>query len=224
MELPAASAPGAITDARGQFRLEHLRAGVLCVTAWLAGYYDERREKVKVGAADLHYKLLPMDRPAVEPAHVNIGARAPEIAVSRWVNREGPPTLAGLRGKTVLLQFSSAFNRAAAASNAALAELHAKLEAAGRDDVQILALYDSSASAEEVAAYARAEKLSFPIGLVEATRDPAPDSAAFPAYGVRRLPTVILIDREGMIRAVDPTQEELMQLTAAREETHHEKQ
>jgi hypothetical protein len=67
--------------------------------------------------------------------------------------------------------------------------------------------------ADEVAAYAAAEGLRFPIGLVEATRNLGADSASFRAYGVRQLPTLFVIDREGIVRAVNPKPEDLTRLT-----------
>jgi hypothetical protein len=142
-----------------------------------------------------------------------VGSRAPEIQVTRWVIGEGIKHLSDLRNKMVVLPFSSAYNRAAQASNAALKKLHAALQARGRDDVVILALYDASAGADEVAAYAAAEGLRFPIGLVEATRNLGADSASFRAYGVRQLPTLFVIDREGIVRAVNPKPEDLTRLT-----------
>src|SRR3989442_15464114 len=110
-----------------------------------------------------------MSPPAAPTTPLAAGARAPEIPVARWVNGPGVSSLAALRGKTVVLQLSSAYNRAAKTSNTALAALDAKLKAAGRHDVAILALYDSSTSAPEVEAYAQSEGLPFPIGLVEPT-------------------------------------------------------
>src|SRR5207237_10902649 len=135
--------------------------------------------------------------------------------VARWVNGAGVPSLNALRGKTVLLQFSSAYNPAAKASNEALKSLDTALKAAGRSDVVILALYDSSASAAEVEEYARSEGLPFPIGLVVPSPNAGPDSAPFQAYGVQSLPAVFLIDPDGIVRAVDPTREELMGVAAA---------
>jgi hypothetical protein len=132
------------------------------------------------------------------------------LQVTQWVGGAGVPSLAALRGKTVLLQFSSAYNSAAKASNAALAALSARLKAASRDDIVILALYDSSSSAAEVESYARAEGLPFPIGLIEPGHGGEMDSPTVQAYGVRHLPTLFLIDRDGIIRAVDPAPQELM--------------
>jgi hypothetical protein len=88
-----------------------------------------------------------------------------------------------------------------------------------------VALYDAFVSIEEAAAYAREEGLSFPIGIVHAgvgggqsARFPAPgrtpgaEGASFLAYGVRQLPTVLVIDPEGVVRAVNPSAEELSRL------------
>lgn len=206
-----------VSDAQGRFRLTHLTPGMVSVTALRPGYEPDSHRSVRVGTANIRLMLPPREEALPAPTALKAGACAPEIQATRWINGTGVPGLSALRGKTVLLQFSSAYNRAAVASNAALKALSARLKAAGRGDVVILALYDSAAPAGEVEAYARSEGLLFPIGLVEETRNQGLDSAAFKAYGVRHLPTVFLIDREGMIRAVDPTREELMALAAARE-------
>ena len=200
----------ATSDEQGRFRLDHLPSGAVNVNAWLSGYYDDHRQSVKVGVTQLRLTMAPMSRPAAPTTPLATGARAPEIQVRQWVNGAGVPSLATLRGKTVLLQFSSAYNSAAKGSNAALAALSGRLKAAGRDDIVILALYDSSASAAEVEAYARAAGLPFAIGLLEPGQGGEMDSPTFQAYGVRHLPTLFLIDREGIIRAVDPAREELM--------------
>jgi Carboxypeptidase regulatory-like domain/AhpC/TSA family len=206
-----------ITDAGGRFRIEKLPAGHLNVYASLPGRGNEAREQVPVGTANVRFVLqrvapAPVERPLPPAAAPAVGALAPAIHVAQWVNGDGIANWSDLRGKTVVLQFSSAFNGAARASNAALKMLHTRLREAGRTDVVILAIFDASASAEEVASYARAEGLSFPIGLVEPGRSLGLDSAAFRAYGVRRLPAVFVIDRDGIVRAVDPTPGEVARL------------
>jgi protocatechuate 3,4-dioxygenase beta subunit len=202
------------TDGQGRFRIDHLPAGEVSVSASRPGYFGENRARVKVGTANLHFMLAPMEPAAVRvPSPIRLGAPAPEIPVSRWINGPGVPSLAALRGKTVVLQFSSAYNGAARASNAALQVLQARLNEAGRRDVVILGLYDSSASAPEAEAYARTEGLPFPIGIVPPVGNAGPDSGAFPAYGVLRLPTVVVLDKEGIVRALDPDQEMLLRLS-----------
>jgi protocatechuate 3,4-dioxygenase beta subunit len=203
------------SDGQGRFRIENLPAGAVNLGAWLSGYYDDRRQNVKAGVSHLRLTLAPMSAPTAPILPLAVGAHAPEIQVARWVNGPGVPSLATLRGKMVLLQFSSAYNSAAKASNAALAALSARLKAASRDDIVILALYDSSSSAADVEAYARAERLPFPIGLLEPGQGEALDNPTFQAYGVRHLPTLFLIDPNGLIRAVDPDQEELLKVAAA---------
>jgi hypothetical protein len=197
------------TDEQGRFRIHRLPPGVVNLAASQAGYYGDRREKVPVGAVNVRFVLAPIEEAASELSMARVGVTAPEIRVARWLNGDGVTSWTALRGKTVVLQFSSAYNRAARASNEALKALHARLREAGRNDVVILAVYDASAPADEVAAYARSEGLPFPIGLVEPSRNLGVDSAAFRAYGVRRLPALFVIDRDGILRAIDPDHEEL---------------
>lgn len=198
-------------DLDGRFLLRRLPLGDYSVIADLPGYRGDFRQSVDVGVAHLRLLMAPLDEPA-PLERIGVGTRAPEISVAQWVNGDGPSSLSALRGKNVVLQFSGAYNRAARASNEALRALHARLQEAGRADVVILAVYDASASAEEVATYAREVGLPFPIGLVEPGRSLGLDSAAFRAYGVRRLPAVFVIDRDGIVRAVDPTPGEVARL------------
>jgi len=150
--------------------------------------------------------LAPLEAPVPPPPAA--GTPAPEIEVTRWINGAGVRSLSELRGRHVALQFSAAYNRAAMESNHVLSALQTSLRAAGRDDVVILALYDGTIPAGEAEAYARSEGLSFPIGLVAG----GVECPTFRAYGVRRLPTLFGIDRDGTIRAADPAPEELTRL------------
>jgi protocatechuate 3,4-dioxygenase beta subunit len=195
----------ATTDAQGRFRLANLPPGEMQLYAGRLRYQNDFQRRVKVGATNVRFVLAPIEEGAPPPP-LSAGERAPEIPVERWINGAGPSSLTALRGKIVVLQFSAPYNAAAKASNAALKALAAALAKTGRQDVVLLALYDDAAPAEEAAAYARSEALPFPIGLVG-------DSTAFKAYHVRRLPTLFVIDAEGIVRAVDPDEETLRGLT-----------
>jgi hypothetical protein len=117
------------------------RAVLFFTLVWVVAEGGTSWAQIKLYRAAIRGKALDArGRPAV-------GARAPEIQVTRWVNDAGVKHLSDLRNKMVVLQFSSAHNRAAQASNAALKKLHDALQARGRDDVVILALYDASAGA-----------------------------------------------------------------------------
>jgi hypothetical protein len=200
-----------IADLDGQFRLRRLPPGDYSLGADLPGYQGDFRQSVAVGVARLRLLMAPLEEPG-SPELIGVGTRAPEISVARWVNGEGPPSLSTLRGKNVVLQFSGAYNRAARASNEALKSLQARLREAGRTDVAILAIFDASASAAEVAAYAREEGLPFVIGLASENGKAGEETASFQAFGVRRLPTLFLIDAAGVVQAVDPPREVLMRL------------
>jgi protocatechuate 3,4-dioxygenase beta subunit len=207
----------ATTDAQGRFRIDRLPPGTITVNAGAVGFQGEWRQNVKVGSTSVRLVLSPIDvatPPVVPPA---VGAPAPEISVAQWVNGEGVRSLEELRGKTVVLQFSSAYNAAAKETNAALKALDAGLKARGRADVVILAIYDASIPAEEVARYVREEGLPFPIGIVAPTRSHGVDRTTFQAYGVRQLPTLFVIDGKGTVQSINPTGEALMRLVATKE-------
>jgi hypothetical protein len=208
---------GTMTNGEGRFRIEKLPKGQVTLGVHLERYENKGPTTVRVGATDVRIVMAPWRPPPPDgPPDVGrpvAGQPAPEIQAARWVNGEGVPNLKALRGKTVVLLFSSAHNPAANATNAALKALHAALAAARREDVVILAFYDGSFPAEEVADYARREALPFPIGLGE----PRTDGPTFEAYGVDLLPALFVIDGQGIVRAVDPSPEEIARLAAAKE-------
>jgi peroxiredoxin len=192
----------ATSDAQGRFRLGNLPPSSLGLATTRPNYDPDVRLNVPIGTRDVRLVLAPQPIPA------RVGAPAPDFPVVQWVNGTGINHVSELRGKTVVLQFSYAFSGPARPSNSELKTLHAELKAAGRNDVVILAVYEAAAP-DNVAGYARAEGLPFPIGIAEEPRALGRQSAAFEAYGIRELPTVFVIDAEGILRSVNPTREEL---------------
>lgn len=201
----------ATSDARGRFRLARLpRAGEFELTTSKPGYHNDWGRRAEVGATSVRILLVPDEADRPRPAPPKVGDPAPEIRASRWLNSEGAPDLAALRGKTVVLQFSTPYNAAAKSSNAQLKALHAALRARGRTDVVLLALYDA-ASATDADAYIREEALPFSVGIAApAASDGGADT--FQAYGARQLPALFVIDPEGRIRTVNPPHDALLRL------------
>jgi hypothetical protein len=203
------------TDPHGRFRITRLAPGAMLLIVQKEGYENEWFRDVEVGATGVRLMVAPRAESLPRPQAPKVGAPAPPFQVAQWVNGDGFPSLGALRGRTVLLQLSAAYNAAARDGNALLRELHTELARQGRQDVVIMALYDRSASAEEVAAYARAERLPYPIGIVAEPSGPGRESV-FAAWGARQLPALFVIDREGRVRAVNPSREELLRLVDSR--------
>ena len=71
----------------------------------------------------------------------------------------------------------------------------------------ILAIHDRTASAVEVREFAAEKGLAFAIGIVKSTKDDGWAGETFRAYGVKALPASFLIDRRGVLRHSDVTQD-----------------
>jgi peroxiredoxin len=148
------------------------------------------------------------------------GQPAPELrGVAAWKN--GPPvTLASLKGKCVLLFFWRATSPASLEAVPAIVEVYDKLKKAGlavvgvevdvdRDKKPI----DSAQKLDETLAKVKTEAwggrdLPFPVAIVPPNPTPlgekftAPQFADSPVsadYGVTQYPTVLLIDRHGVL-------------------------
>jgi protocatechuate 3,4-dioxygenase beta subunit len=215
--MSAAIVGQTMTDSAGRFRVGGLPPGEVRLSPGLAGYRGGIRQTVPVGTAEARLILAPTADPAPAPGALKVGALAPGLQVARWINGAGIRGLDEARGKVVVLFFSAAFSPAAKEWNATLKALYARLKAEGRQDVLLLGLYDASVGAEDAAAYVTAEALPFPVGLAEPTRNLGADSVVFRAYGIRRLPTVVVIGTGGLLRAVDAAPGELAALVAKAE-------
>jgi len=150
--------------------------------------------------------LTPQEPPRLPGQRLKPGAAAPEITVAQWLNGQDGKALKALRGQVVLLLFGTPHNPAVEAASEQLAALQRKY---GRRGVAILAIYDASLPAAETAAYVKARGLPYPVAVVPASPQLGWNSAPFKRYGVHSVPSLFLIDRQGMLRAVDPSREEL---------------
>src|SRR5207245_8144591 len=100
-----------MTGADGRFRIAHLPPGEVVVGASGLRSRSDRRP-LKVGASDVRLVLIPWEAPDATPPPPKVGAPAPEIQVGQWINGTGVQSLTDLRGKWVVLQFSSEIGRA----------------------------------------------------------------------------------------------------------------
>jgi protocatechuate 3,4-dioxygenase beta subunit len=193
------------TDANGRYRIEQLAAGKIQVSLNHPTYGDEYRNNVETGSTNVDFVLVPREEP-IPRDRLKSGAPAPEITGVQWLNGKSIPRLQELRGQVVLLLFATPHNPAVEAASAQLAALHRKY--AGRG-VEIIAIYDASLPAAETAAYVKARGLPYPVAIVPASPQLGWNSAPFKRYGVHSVPSLFLIDRQGTLRAVNPSREEL---------------
>lgn len=191
------------TDDRGRYRIEGLPPGRAQLSLEHPGAEFDFRV-VETGATDADFVLL--RRESAPPRdRLKPGDAAPEIGPATWLNGRGIPSLKALRGKVVLLQFGAAHNPAVEATARQLEALTRRY--GGR--VAVVALYDASLPAKELAAYARARNLRHLVGVVAPSPGLGWDSPAFRRYGVHAVPSLFLIDRRGRVRAVNPAPEVL---------------
>lgn len=127
-------------------------------------------------------------------------ATAPELDVSEWLNTD-PLTLAGLRGRVVVLE---AFQMLCPAC------VHHSIPQATRvadtfpaDQVVVLGLHTvfehhDAMTPVGLRAFAHENRLRFPIAVDR--HDPGkPEPVTFRRYGMQGTPTTVLIDRAGRI-------------------------
>lgn len=128
-------------------------------------------------------------------------ALAPELAVSRWFNTKEPLTLAGLRGRPVLLHAFQMLCPGCVANGTPQAEKAHRLFR--NTDLQVIGLHTvfehhAAMTPVSLEAYIHEYRLTMPVGVDEAgTKGPIP--VTMERYGMRGTPTAILIGRDGTI-------------------------
>jgi thiol-disulfide isomerase/thioredoxin len=128
--------------------------------------------------------------------------RAPEIEVARWLD-EKPLSLAALRGRVVVLDFWATWCEACAFTMPRLKALEDKFGPRGLTVVGLTEFYGESggkaltrdAEMAEIAAFKKRLRLGYALGVADS-------DATELRYGVRALPTAILIDRRGVVRYI----------------------
>jgi peroxiredoxin len=126
---------------------------------------------------------------------------APEIAISRWFNTTEPITLAGLRGRPVLLHAFQMLCPGCVAHGTP--QTQRAFELFKRSDLQVIGLhtvFENHAAMTPVSleAFIHEYRLTFPIGV-----DQAIEGSEMPVtmsrYGMQGTPTSILVGRDGTI-------------------------
>jgi peroxiredoxin len=126
---------------------------------------------------------------------------APELLVERWFNTDVPITLAGLRGKTVVIHaFQMLCPGCVAHSIPQARRLH---DLARGTELVVLGLhtvFEHHAAMTPVAleAFLYEYRITFPVGIDQSSDDgPIPKTMA--TYGLRGTPSTLIIDREGYL-------------------------
>lgn len=139
-----------------------------------------------------------------------LGKEAPEISVKEWLKGD-VASLAELRGQVVLLEFWATWCKPCQEMFPKLKKLH---ETEGSNDLQVIALtrhYLAYGGTEESLAEERQlmqgmidqHQVSFHVGIAE-------DEKLQAVFGANGLPTLVLIDRAGIVRYAGPGEEDVI--------------
>jgi peroxiredoxin len=129
-------------------------------------------------------------------------AQAPELSVQTWFNTDRPLSLAALRGRVVVLvAFQVLCPPSLAAAVPQARRIHETFEPS---DVAVLGLHATfehhpAYSLALLKAFIQEYRLKFPIALDSAnTAGPIPQTME--RYNMRGTPSLVLIDRQGLVR------------------------
>lgn len=134
-----------------------------------------------------------------------LGQPAPEIDVADWVLGE-PTALADLRGQVVLLDFWATWCRPCLDLMPHLSGLHQRYAARGLAIMALTRYGQAAAGAQQVEARASERELVRTViagrGLDDIRVGIAPDARLQRRYGAMGVPTLVLIDRSGLVRLI----------------------
>lgn len=126
---------------------------------------------------------------------------APELSVSEWLNTDTPLTLAGLRGRPVLLHaFQMLCPGCVSHGTPQTQRAHDMFR---NSDLQVIGLHTvfehhAAMTPVSLKAFVHENRLTFPIGVDTAGED-TPIPVTMATYGMQGTPTLILIRRNGTV-------------------------
>ena len=131
------------------------------------------------------------------------GPMAPELQVSQWLNTEAPLTLAQLRGKVVVLHAFQMLCPGCVSHAVPQAErLHRMLPPEQAAVVGLHTVFEHHEAMTPVAlkAFLHENRVTHPVGIdTPGGAEPIPRTMR--AYGMQGTPTLVLIGRDGRVRA-----------------------
>jgi len=131
-----------------------------------------------------------------------IGQQAPEITVKQWIN-QGPASLREFRGRVVLLEFWATWCKPCQQMFLKLSALHAEHSERGLEIIALTRHYlayrgTAESMTEELELMRKMvnqHSVNFHVGVAE-------DEQLQTVFGANGLPTVVLIDRAGIVRYI----------------------
>ncbi|TXI10149.1 MAG: TlpA family protein disulfide reductase [Rhizobium sp.] len=157
----------------------------------------QRRAPSGVITADIPDVVAYRNRfaPAAEPV-LKPGDKAPDLNVITWLDAAGKADRPDFAGKIVVIDF---WGINCGPCIAALPEVNAAAKHFADSEIVVIGLHDSSGTLESVSEFANKRGLVFPIAID--SPDPKQQSfgATCSAFGVRGIPTCVVIDRSGRV-------------------------
>ncbi|NYZ61546.1 redoxin domain-containing protein [Luteimonas deserti] len=137
----------------------------------------------------------------IQPTH--LARPAPELEVAAWLNVAGPLSIAGLRGRIVLLHaFQMLCPGCVSHGIPQAASVHARFSARGVVTIGLHTVFEHHAvmGPEALAAFVGEYRLGMPVAVDRpSTEGPVPQTMT--RYGFRGTPSLALIDHLGRLRS-----------------------
>jgi hypothetical protein len=127
---------------------------------------------------------------------------APDLLVQAWFNTDRPLTLAGLRGRVVVLAAFQVLCPNSVASG--IPQVQRIYETFAPDDVTVIGMHTTfehhdAFSTPVLRAFIQEYRLKFPIAL-DQPNPSSPIPHTMERYKMRGTPSLVLIDRHGVVR------------------------
>ncbi len=146
--------------------------------------------------------MAPAEKSAGGPPPHPAPPLLPDWSVERWFNTAEPLSLAGFRGRVVMLHSFQMLCPGCVAQ--ALPQAQAVQDELAGDDLAVVGLHTvfehhEAMGPPALAAFIHEYRLTFPIGVDSVQADsPLPETMA--RYGLRGTPSLLLVDRHGRLR------------------------
>ncbi len=207
------------TNAQGLGVLRNLPAGVVPIRAEYGASSLQSQLVVDETSIASEPATLQLRELNPQPAQAKaipdpppVGSAAPELQVVSWTDGQAH-TLADYRGKVVVLEFWGVW--CSACLNGLPARKEIETRYAERSDIIFLGIHSAGTDLEQVKRLLRLKDWKLITALDQG--DDTVDGATARAYGARRWPTTVIIDREGKI-AYNSNLEKWDSLTTLRED------
>jgi peroxiredoxin len=161
---------------------------------------NPKSEVVKYPVADVVMvaNRIPDDDRPILPV-LKLGQAAPPLNPFAWLNAEGQTAPPDMKGKVVFVDFWGIFCGPCIAE---LPEVQALTNVFAKDNFLLIGMHESSAEVAEVAEFARKQSMTYQLAIDRPAGDSLGFGATFKAYGVRAIPSCVVIDQEGRIAYV----------------------